>query len=1067
MTLAPATNDVYCPRSGFPLRDASLKALAIDDAFAAPPLTVEGWVRLNSALESNILVVNEQRDSPTHWALCTEAETGMLCAHFAWHEPFEIKANVSITDNVWHWFSLQFDSQGARLSVDALAAPLVPLKRITLPGNVQRTSAPLMLGIEPAPTPIYDCAGEIAELRISHGLRPAMQRPRGALDVDAQTLALWRFNDEQNEFADLTGRGNALRCEPKPVGSLDELDRASYHAGPTLQDAPPITISLTHNTAAAIPEPITMELNGIWELVEGDIPPEQIPTFWEQAIPAAVPGSIHAALVNAGRIPDPTFGENDALAREFSFKTWWLRKRFKCPAGLHQARLSFGGVAVHCTVWLNGTLLGEHEGMFGGPEFDVSEYLREDNALVVKIASAPHEISEGWPNNFFLGMNVGWMRTVVFNNVYGWHYSNIPSIGIWRPVQLRAIPAVAIQHPFLTTQNAAAGLVDLHLELRSHTAPNCSGLLTGTIAPENFSGTPLHFSFGVTSSATKLPLRLQCSIPDPQLWWPNDLGEPNLYRLTLQFSAAAGGNDVASTIFGIRTIEMAPLPGGQAPGRYNWTFVINGRPSFVKGTGWCTMDPLMDFSRERYERFLTLADDQHVQMLRAWGSGMPETDDFYDLCDRKGIMVMQEWPTAWNSHQWQPYDVLEETVRLNTLRLRNHPSLVMWGAGNESDKPFGSAIDMMGRTAIELDGTRPFHRGEPWGGSRHDYTCWWGRQPLDYNLTLTSHFFGEFGLASMPVLESVQRYLPEHEKTAWPPAADSVLAHHTPVFNKMDDLSRALQYSADFTKNDSLANMIFGSQLAQAVGVRHTLERARTRWPHCSGALYYKMNDNYPAASWSCVDWYGAPKMGHYFFQDAFAPLHAVCLFEKLDVRGQGVELPVFLLDDAETLQGPDWEVCVRAFDGTLQPLASRRFQGSAGAVRVHRLGSFMLSEQHTASVPLFIVIEVRQAKRLLDRTFYFLNHTADIGCLLRLPTTQLAARADGLTIHITNVGKVPAVGAAVLQPGHLDLFGASNNYVWLDVDESTSIDVSSCAGLQVEAWNVAPQICQPDEAAR
>jgi hypothetical protein len=101
--------------------------------------------------------------------------------------------------------------------------------------------------------------------------------------------------------------------------------------------------------------------------------------------------------------------------------------------------------------------------------------------------------------------------------------------------------------------------------------------------------------------------------------------------------------------------------------------------------------------------------------------GQPVTDDFYDLCDELGLMVMQEWPTAWNSHKEQPYGVLEETVRLNTLRLRNRPSWVMTTGGNESSDPFGPAIDMMGRLAIELDGTRPFHRGEPWGGSRHAY----------------------------------------------------------------------------------------------------------------------------------------------------------------------------------------------------------------------------------------------------------------------------------------------------------------------------------------------------------
>ena len=201
---------------------------------------------------------------------------------------------------------------------------------------------------------------------------------------------------------------------------------------------------------------------------------------------------------------------------------------------------------------------------------------------------------------------------------------------------------------------------------------------------------------------------------------------------------------------------------------------------FVKGTGWCTMDSSMDFSRARYDRFLTLARLQHVQMLRGWGSGMPETDDFYDLCDRKGILVLQEWPTAWDSHLVQPYDVLEETVRLNTLRLRNHPSLAMYGGGNESGNPFGKAIDMMGRYAVELDGTRavPPRRAV-------------GRQPAQLRLLLgppaprpqPEHDGARSSASSAwpacPSYESVLRYLPEDEKRRLAAAARTAASSTT------------------------------------------------------------------------------------------------------------------------------------------------------------------------------------------------------------------------------------------------------------------------------------------------
>ena len=494
---------------------------------------------------------------------------------------------------------------------------------------------------------------------------------------------------------------------------------------------------------------------------------------------------------------------------------------------------------------------------------------------------------------------------------------------------------------------------------------------------------------------------------------------------------------------------MSPLPGGARPTLYNWTFVINGRPTFMNGTGWCTMDPAMDFSSARYERFLTIAKEQNCTMLRCWGSGMPETDEFYDQCDRLGLVVMQEWPTAWNSHEDQPFDALEETVRLNTLRLRNHPSLLMWGAGNESSKPFGPAIDMMGRLATELDGTRPFHRGEPWGGSDHNYGCWWGNLPLDHNLKLTGRFFGEFGIASMPNHESVQRYLPDDQKNLWPPPADGVLAHHTPVFNTMQDMDRLLQYAGNFSTCGTMQRFIVASQIAQAVAVRHMLERARSRWPHCTGALMYKLNDNFPGASWSTIDWYGATKAQSLPCAGcALALPHGCLLFESVNHRGRAMSLPVFLLDDADALANSAWKVEVRAYNSQLRLIQAEEYSGRGSIHRVSQLGDFVLTDRQTESVPLLFVIDVRRKGELVDRTFYFVNYEDRKDCLFDLPATTLSLQVVGNDAVLKNTGTLPAVGAMVQRLGHLDTFSASDNCIWLEPGESRRIHVNHTHGL-------------------
>ena len=151
------------------------------------------------------------------------------------------------------------------------------------------------------------------------------------------------------------------------------------------------------------------------------------------------------------------------------------------------------------------------------------------------------------------------------------------------------------------------------------------------------------------------------------------------------------------------------------------------------------------------------------------------------------------------------------------------------------------------------------------GGSSHDYGTYWGRKHLDHSVNMTSVFWGEFGMACSPVYESVLRYLPDEEKDLWPPLEGGAFAYHTPIFDTIEDVSRLRQNAGFFVPRDcTLEQFTIGSQLSQAVGIRHTLELSRCRWPHSTGALYYKMTDNFPAASWACIDWYGAPKIGHY-----------------------------------------------------------------------------------------------------------------------------------------------------------------------------------------------------------
>ncbi|MDD4717461.1 MAG: glycoside hydrolase family 2 TIM barrel-domain containing protein [Eubacteriales bacterium] len=849
--------------------------------------------------------------------------------------------------------------------------------------------------------------------------------------------------------------------------SLDKTDRDSFGAVSDLSRRDRIMVGPSETEAECIsPDSSSLSLDGEWRAEYSDSPLNGISVYDPSAgIPADIPGSVFTALFKAGVIPDPVIGKNQIIARQFSYKYWRLSCEFTWNGhDLHngQVRFCFGGVANKCSIFINGFHVGSHEGMLSSFCFETDGLLNADkpNCIVVLLDPIPF-ISD---TVFHPECNASWKNTVVINNVYGWHYSNLPSLGIWQSVRLEKVPAAEIEGVLIHTLSHEEKRMALHVSLSS----NCSTRffrLAVNYSPLNFSGKTYSYEVGIDFNGEKnVCADHEFIIPDGKLWWPVDIGEPCLYRISVSLNDSSGHViSLREDNFGIRSIEMLPLPGGPKSDLFNWVFCVNGRKIFVKGSGWCTADALLDLRRERYDRFLGLCRLQHIQMLRAWGCGMPETDDFYDLCDRNGIMVIQEWPTAWNSHLTQPFEMLEETVRVNTLRIRNHPSLVMYGGGNESSDPYGSAIDMMGRLSIELDGTRTFHRGEPFGGSRHNYDSYWGRQSIDHNFTMTAPFWGEFGLASMPCTESVKRYIPVDEIGSWPPVPGSSYEYHTPVFGKWKDVEIMMQYAGYFAPEEwDLDSYIISSQLIQSEGVRHTLERARTRFPECAGALYYKINDNFPAVSWSTIDWFGTAKLSHYAVMNAFEPLHTCILMEKNDVFGEKAGFPVWVMDDAGDLEGHDWFVTAKLYDNELREVYSERYKEIPLCNGIANVGTLVLDESITAYTLVFAVISLYVDGIKRAQSFTFMNYVRDKGCMFRLPGTTLVIRSvegrndpDKKLVEVMNSGSVPAVGVTLTRPGYDDVFISDKGFLWFDPGERIVFETNSCEGLNVFALNI------------
>lgn len=554
----------------------------------------------------------------------------------------------------------------------------------------------------------------------------------------------------------------------------------------------------------------------------------------------------------------------------------------------------------------------------------------------------------------------------------------------------------------------------------------------------------------------------------------------------MQILEKASGRVVCgrASSFGVRSLEMAPFPSGEKETQYNRTAVINREGIFLKGANWCTIDAMMRFDRADYDRILSRARQQGLNFFRAWGGGLAETDAFYDLCDEYGLCVYQEWPCCWDSQKQQPKDALYECVRLNTIRMRNHPSLILYGGGNEGNGAIeDEALNRIGCLTYEYDGTRSYFRqdgGASGEGMVHDHIHWGGEKPEHY---MTRYGFSneknmhEYGLDAFMNLSSVRRYASLAEMLEWPVRSRGVISYHTATFNGAHgwsptphgfDMETYVHYASMFTPVNNLAQLAAGSQLAQALAKVPAILNARIKWPNCTANVYYKMNDIYPGGAWSVVDWYGAPKLAHYLCQDAQMPLMAggwMDRYNTYDKPEHDLNVPVYILDDNLLLDGKQWCVTVRLYGAALQLLKEKQYRGRGSVGKSGMAGLFHADAGLMENGPQFIVFDLSVEEKHAARYYMPMNFDRAPGCLFRMPHAVLTMeKVDGgsgegaeriaayeetqcrlpeaccfarhgtgkKALLVRNASDLPAVGVHFLCSQNEDTFVCSDNYFWL-----------------------------------
>ncbi|MET7278028.1 glycoside hydrolase family 2 protein [Kribbella sp. NPDC005582] len=615
---------------------------------------------------------------------------------------------------------------------------------------------------------------------------------------------------------------------------------------------------------------LTTEGGATWTLqaVAGPVP-EADAGVLTTPVAAAVPGEVHTDLLAAGLIPDPFDGDNESKLAWIGSTDWTYRTTFDWDADGHVVQeLVADGLDTVATVTLNGTELGRTRNQHRGYRFDVTGLLvAEGNELVVAF-EAPVEAAQRfaeslglWPHTNKHPYNA--IRKMASN--YGWDWGpDLATAGIWKPIRIESWSGVRIDS--VRPLASADGVLTTHVALAWST-----GAAETTVTVE---------VGGTTATATVAPgtesVVLTNTVADVELWWPRGHGDQPLYDVTV-----TAGDDTWTGRVGFRDITM-----NVAPDKDGGPFVlsVNGKPIYVRGANWIPDDAFVTrLNRSTYETSIQDALDSGMNLLRVWGGGIYETDDFYDICDEQGVLVWQDFLFACAAYSEEEplWSEVEAEAQQAVTRLSKHASLAVWNGNNENlwgyvewgwraplaGRKWGEGyyFDLLPKIVAEIDPRTPYSAGSPYSydhfihpndernGTMHIWDVW---NQVDYSTyrKYKPRFVSEFGFQGPPAWSTLTSVV--HDEPL-DPYGEQMLVHQK-AFEGNLKLERGLGDHLPMWK--TMDDWHWTTQLNQARAIIYGIEHFRSLFPLNTGAIIWQLNDNWPVVSWAAVDGHGIRK---------------------------------------------------------------------------------------------------------------------------------------------------------------------------------------------------------------
>ena len=622
----------------------------------------------------------------------------------------------------------------------------------------------------------------------------------------------------------------------------------------------------------------------------------------KKTIPATVPGCVHTDLLAAGEIENPFHRDNEERVQWVGETDWIYERSFdweETPAEL-QVLLRCEGLDTLATVYVNDMEVGRADNMYRTWEFDVRHVVCPGrNRIAIRFDSAINHITEKNAGRKVPGWSApheprgrAWIRKEPCN--FGWDWGPVlVTAGIWRQIGIVAFDTARLADIVVSQDHGKAGTVGLDVAVTAEVLDPAAPL--EAMIRVSYKG-------GVIGSArAKLAAgaaSARLTVKNPQLWWPNGMGEQPLYEVTVELCRGRAVIDQATRRVGLRTLRLDRHADEWGE---SFQFVVNGVPFFAKGANWIPADAFVTrLTRVEYARLIKAAAVANMNMLRCWGGGIYENDAFYDLCDEYGLCVWQDFMFACSTYPafdagWMANVKVE--AEQNVRRLRHHASLALWCGNNELEQgligdvwddrrmsweDYRKLFDVLLPAVVQqLDPDRdywpcsphtppPGERkdfNDPTRGDGHLWSVWHGRQPFEWYRTAYHRFCSEFGFQSFPEPRMVDTFTAEEDRNV----TSYVMEKHqrSGIGNTV-----IMQYMLDWYRMPvGFDNALWLSQIQQGMSIKYAVEHWRRNRPRCMGALYWQLNDCWPVASWASVDYSGRWKSLHYLARRFYAPL--------------------------------------------------------------------------------------------------------------------------------------------------------------------------------------------------